>query len=336
MADRIRKINVSTRDTARIVAGAIFASGTRIQAIDVGPNGVIYAANYDQHVVYKIFPEGRVEGVLVGNLSTAGNVEGRGVDTSTGLTARLDQPLGLCVDTSGNIYVGHDSGLQVQRLSSSGRSRPFVGSYGNSGDVVANLPDLERAVPVSVTEGTDVRFGADDDGMGMDVDNAGIVYVADSANNKVKKFWPDGRSTALAGAGDGSSGFANDTGNDARFNDPRDVAVDQFGTVYVADSNNNRIRKITADGRVTTLAGAAASGFTDGNGLDARFNNPVRLCLSPSGRELYVLDQGNEAVRRVDQHGNVNTFMPYFDPVTGEGDLAMDNSGFLYILENDS
>lgn len=336
MADRIRKTNVSTRDTARVVAGALFDSGARIQAIDVALDGTLYCADYDQHVVYKVFEDGRIEGVLVGELSTSGDVDSRGLDGSTGLTGRLDQPLGLCVDNSGNIYVGHDSGLLVRRLSSSGRSREFVGSFGNTGDVVANLPDIERAVPVDVTEGTEVRFAADDDGGGMDVDNDGIVYIADSGNHKVKKFWPDGRSTALAGAGDGSSGFANGTGNDARFDDPRDVAVDARGTVYVADSNNNRIRKITADGVVTTLAGAAASGFTDGDGFTARFNNPVRVDLDPSGRFLYVLDKGNEAVRRVDQHGNVNTFMPYNDPSSGEGDLCIDKAGFIYILENDS
>lgn len=334
MAYRIRKINSSTRDTARVVAGAAFASGAQIQAIDVGPDGTIYAADYANHVVYKIFEDGRVLGVLVGALTTAGNVDSRGLDGSTGLTGRLDQPLGLCVDNSGNIYVGHDSGLLVRRLSSSGRSREFVGSYGNFGDVVANLPDIERKVPVNVTEGTEVRFGADDDGTGIDVDNAGVVYVADSANHKIKKFWPDGRSTSLAGSPAGASGFVNDTGETARFNNPRDVAVDSYGTVYVADSGNNRIRKITADGRVTTLAGQAAAALTDGDGITARFSNPVRLALDLSGRNLYVLDKGNSAVRRVDQHGDTNTFMTYDPASTGVTDIAVDNAGFIYVVED--
>ena len=329
MAVRIRKINVSTRDTVRVVAASNLASGAEIQSIAVSSNGTLYAADFANHVVYKIYEDGRVEGVLLGELTTAGDVDSSGVGASTGLTARMDQPLGLCVDKSDNIYVGNDSGLVIRRISPSGRSRVFAGEAGSSGDTVAGLDDL-------ATPGTDARFGANDDGMGLDVDLHGVVYMADTANNKIKKFWNSGLSTSLAGDPAGSSGFANETGEAARFDDPRDVAVDQNGTVYVADAGNHRIRKITPSGLVTTLAGNGTDSFLDGNGLVATFDTPVRLALSPSGREMFVLDKGNEAIRRVDQNGNVFTFAPYNDVASGEGDITVDNSGFIYVLENDS
>lgn len=324
MADRIRKINVSTRDTAHVVIGNKLAPGARIQAIDIALNGTIYAADFFNHVIYKIFEDGRVEGVVIGDIGTAGDVNSTGVGASTGLVARADQPLGLCVDSSENIYVGSDSGLLIRRMSPSGRWQVFAGKYATSGNVVSPLDSLAVA-------GEDARFGVHALGMGMSVDMAGIIYLADTGNNRIKKLWASGKSTSLAGS---TAGFANATGESARFNGPRDVAVDARGTVYVADTLNNRIRKITEDGVVTTLAGATAPGFVDGDGLTARFNAPTRLALDPSGRNLFVLDRGNSAVRRVDQHGQVHTFMPYNPPATHMGDIAIDKSGFVYVLEN--
>lgn len=325
MAHRIRKINVSTRDTVRVVAGAALASSANITSIDVAANGIIYAADYYNHVVYKIFENGRIDGVLLGDIGTAGDVPASGIGASTGLTGRANAPLGLCVDKAENIYVGNVTGRIIRRLSSSGRWQALAGSATATGNVVAGLDDL-------TTDGLDVRFGAAVNGMGMTIDLHGIVYLADTANHRIKKIWDSGLSTSLAGS---TAGFVNATGMSARFNAPYDVAVDAHGTVYVADYNNNRIRKVTESGVVTTLAGATANGFTDGNGLDARFDSPARLALAPSGRELYVLDVENGAIRRVDQHGNVNTFAPYNASVTN-GDIAIDNSGFIYVLENDS
>jgi DNA-binding beta-propeller fold protein YncE len=184
----------------------------------------------------------------------------------------------------------------------------------------------------NATDGSQVRFGnVGVAGMGLDVDKAGRVYVADTANHKIKKLWESGKSTRLAGS---TSGFVNATGPLAKFNSPYDCCVDNQGNVYVADTGNHRIRKITESGVVTTLAGTTA-GFVDGNGIVAKFNTPKRIEIDDGNQFLYVLDAGNLAIRRVDMHGNVNTFMPYNIPPLGIGDIAVDRSGFLYVLEND-
>jgi sugar lactone lactonase YvrE len=326
MADRIRKINVSTRDTARLLVYSDLAPSARIQSIDVGPNGEVYAADFSQDVVYKIFENGRVSGVLAGKLGVTGVVHATGVGTSTGLTARFDSPIGLAVDNSGNIYVGCASGLLIRKLSPSGRVIPFAGNATSSGDVVSDI-------------GTDAKFATDGVGMGICVDKAGIVYLADSGNHKIKKIFPSGKVTTLAGGpgGAGATGFVNANGNTARFATPRDVAVDASGNVYVADTSNHRIRKITPMGDVTTLAGGSTPGSTDGNGLNAKFTTPQRLAIDPSGQFLYVMESpGSGRIRRVDMHGTTTTFMHYNGPTVLNGDLTVDRSGFLYVLEKDS
>jgi sugar lactone lactonase YvrE len=327
MANRIRKINTSTRSTVHVVILSDLVPGARIQGIDVSTNGTIYAADYAKQIVYKIYEHGKVNGALVGKINVAGDVDASGRQGSDGNTARLDHPLGICVDKSDNIYVGSGYGMVIRRVSPSGRSRVFAGKYATPGDVVAGMDD-------NVTDGSKARFGNPGSlaCMGLDVDKAGRVYVADTANNKVKKLWESGKSTRLAGS---TAGFVNAIGPNAKFNLPYDLCVDNQGNVYVADANNNRIRKVTESGVVTTLAGTTA-GFVDGNGLTSKFTSPRRVEIDDGNQFLYVLDYGNAAIRRVDMHGNVHTFMPYNVPPVGCGDIAVDRSGFLYVLENDS
>jgi sugar lactone lactonase YvrE len=138
------------------------------------------------------------------------------------------------------------------------------------------------------------------------VDAAGIVYIADPFNNTIRKL-SAGVVSTLAGTA-GVSGGADGTGAAAQFNHPSGVAVDVAGTIYVADALNHSVRRVTAGGVVTTLAGSAGvSGATDGTGSAARFNYPVGLRVDASGT-IYVADNGNSTIRRVSAAGAVTTF----------------------------
>jgi len=120
-------------------------------------------------------------------------------------------------------------------------------------------------------------------------DGSGNIYVADSLNNTIRKVTPAGVVTTLAGLA-GRSGHTDGTGSAARFDGPEGVATDIEGNVYVADTNNATIRKITPAGVVTTLAGLAQDkGGSDGIGIAARFNQPTGVATDQSGN-VYVAD----------------------------------------------
>src|SRR5438477_45604 len=133
---------------------------------------------------------------------------------------------------------------------------------------------------------------------GVAVDGAGNVYVADTFNQTIRKVAPRGMVTTLAGLA-GNAGSTDGTGSDARVADPNGVAVDSAGNVYVADTGNNEIRKVTPAGAVTTLAGLAGNaGSTDGTGSAARFAAPNGVAVD-SGGNVYVADTGNYTIRKV-------------------------------------
>jgi hypothetical protein len=159
--------------------------------------------------------------------------------------------------------------------------------------------------------GSDAQF---DHPVGVAVDNAGTIYVADTYNNTVRSITPAGVVTTLAGLSEDTNsvgfpvgGYADGTGSAARFSFPYGVAVDTDGNVYVADGNNNAIRKVSAAGEVTTLAGlAGSSGSTDGTGTAARFSSPFGVTVDSTGN-VYVADGGNNTIRKVTPTGVVTT-----------------------------
>jgi sugar lactone lactonase YvrE len=129
------------------------------------------------------------------------------------------------------------------------------------------------------------------------VDTSGNVYVADRDNNLVRKITAGGVVTTLAGLSNGITGSTDGTGTAARFNTLYDVAVDASGNVYVADTSNKTIRKITPAGVVTTLAGLTGSvGSIDGTGNAVRFSDPQGIAVDARGN-VYVADTNNHLIR---------------------------------------
>lgn len=132
----------------------------------------------------------------------------------------------------------------------------------------------------------------------------GTVYVADAGDaHHIRAIAPDGRVTTIAGS---VRGFADGAGRSAQFDTPSGVAVDASGTIYVADTANNAIRRISPDGYVTTLAGDGSAGYRDGRGRQARFNGPIGLAFDATGR-LIVADTYNDRIRAVAPDGTVTT-----------------------------
>jgi sugar lactone lactonase YvrE len=181
---------------------------------------------------------------------------------------------------------------------------------------------------------------------GVATDSSGNVYVADAFNSTVRQITPAGVVTTLAGDPGGSYGSADGTGSAARFKEPSGIATDLSGNIYVADTVNNTIRKITPAGVVTTLAGlAGSSGSADGTGNAARFNTPVGIATDSSGN-VYVADSFNSTIRQITPAGVVTTFAGLAGSAgssDGTGSaarfgapsgVATDSSGNVYATDN--
>lgn len=171
---------------------------------------------------------------------------------------------------------------------------------------------------------------------GIALDRHGNLYVADTGNHAIRKVTPSGEVSTLAG--NGTPGFADGTGRQARFNGPMGVAVGADDRIYVADTWNDRIRVIGPDGQVSTLAGGDRPGWVDGAGAQARFDTPTDLALAPDG-SLWVADLQNNALRSVTPGGRVTTRVGgangergLWGPMT----LAVTHDGVAYVGERSS
>ena len=168
-----------------------------------------------------------------------------------------------------------------------------------SGSVNHRIRKITTSGVVSTLAGSGTSGYADGTGTsaqfnypsGVAVDGAGNVYVADRYNHRIRKITTSGVVSTLAGS---TSGYTDGTGTSAKFYYPSGVAVDGAGNVYVADLSNHRIRKITASGVVSTLAGSGTSGYTDGTGTSAKFTYPTGVAVDGAGN-VYVADYNNHA-----------------------------------------
>jgi hypothetical protein len=268
-----------------------YADGTGSAARFVLPIGVVldsagnaYVADSDGNTIRKITPAG-----VVTTLAGSGQVPSQGSADGTGASARFSLPHGVAVDGAGNLYVADDQTSIIRKITPAGVVTTLAGTAGIRG--------------VADGTGSAAQFDFPSD---LAVDSGGNVYVADTYNHAIRKITPAGVVTTLAGL-QGISGSADGTGTAARFYTPGGVTVDGSGNVYVADTGNQTIRKVTSAGVVTTLAGAlATAGITDATGTAASFNNPLGVAVDGSGN-VYVADTSSSTIRKVTPAGVVTT-----------------------------
>ena len=214
----------------------------------------------------------------------AGVAAGHGNKDGTGSFARFGSPNSVAADSSNYVYVADDGLHTIRKISPSGLVTTLAGMSGVSG--------------TNDGTGSAARFNHPE---GLCVDKASNVYVADQYNSTIRKITPLGVVTTIAGLA-GISGSADGTNSAARFNDPSHVAVDPVGSVYVADSMNDTIRRVQpigADWVVTTLAGqAGVAGSSDGTNSTAQFDSPYGVAVDV-GTNIYVADLNNQTIRRV-------------------------------------
>jgi sugar lactone lactonase YvrE len=342
------------------------------------PFGNVLVADSGNHLIRKMSPEGLVT-TLAGMALTAGSIDG------TNSTARFFSPQGVAADSAGNVYVADTGNHTIRKISTAGVVTTLAGSPGKSGitdgagstarfnapwglavDIAGNIyvtdsgnntirkiaPDGMvttlggcAACPAGSADGTGsaARFSNPN---GIGVDGNGNVYVADEYNNTIRKISPGGVVTTLAGQiPPDYSGNPDGTGPKALFSYPNAVAADSVGNIYVADGDNNTIRRITPNGTVTTLAGLAGqSGSTDGAGITARFDEPGGIAVDNQGI-IYVTDTGNQTIRKITTDGMVTTlagnagYSGYADGIYTNAQfdypqsLVLDSSGIIYVAD---
>ena len=325
-------------------ATARFSGPSGLSADGVGG---IYVVDSLNNTVRRITASGVVTTIVGGEINEITALPTRGYADGTGRSALLSTgfavtssatgpliaanygALTMALDSQGNLYVADTLNHVIRTISSAGAVTSLAGSPGSSGSVNGVGGNAQFSSPYGVA-----------------VDSAGNVYVADAGNNTLRKVTPGGSVSTFAGRDGSNAGNLDGNGADARFNSPSGVTIDRAGNVYVADTNNHTIRKISSAGTVTTLAGAAGSkGSSDGIGLKARFNGPTGIAVDSAGT-VFVADTVNGTIRRITAAGVVSTIAGLAGSsgaVDGTGNavrfttpygVAIDSAGNIFIADS--
>ena len=255
-----------------------FGSAARFnwpQGIAVDSTATFTLGDTNNSTIRKITPDGMVS-TVAGLGGNGGNVDG------IGAAARFNHPKGVALDAANNIFVADTYNGSIRKITPDGSVATFAG----------RVPSTSP-------------FGSP---LGVAVDTGGYLYVADGS--RILKITPDGVVSALAGS-QSYSGSNDGPASAARFGGPHGIAVDKAGNVYVADTSDFKIRKITPDGNVTTLGGYQM-GNVAGAGRAARFDQPMGIAVDSSGK-VYVADYYNHTIRvgvpapAPSQLGNIST-----------------------------
>ena len=280
--------------------------------------GNIYIADAGSNLILKYMVDANTVSVFAGS-GTAGSANG------TGTAASFNGPTGLAIDASGNLYVADENNDLIRKITPAGVVTTLAGTAGSAGSTNGT--------------GTAAKFNSP---YGVAADGSGNLYVADYNNNMIRKIVI---STAVVTtfAGSTTSGSANGTGTAARFNHPTGVACDASGNVYIADQQNNMIRKATTAAVVTTYAGSTTAGSSDGIGTAASFNYPTSVTLDAADN-VYVADKNNYRIRYIETSQQTETLAGHLQAwADGPGStasfqnpvgVAADAYGYVYVCDD--
>ena len=269
-----------------------------------------------------------------GNTSTFAGTETRGYsgDGGPATAAQLFSPEGVAVDDMGNVYIADTNNNRIRKVDAAGIISTLAGTGedGYSGDG-GPAAEAQLSLPFSVA-----------------ADGAGNIYIA--GNDRIRKVDAAGNISTFAGMG--IRGYIGDGGPAAaaRFNAPHGIAADAAGNVYIADTGNNRIRKVDAAGVITTVAGTGVSGYSGDGGpaVSANLHYPAGVAVD-SADNIYIADTENHRIRKVDADGSISTVAGSAGfGLSGDGgpataaefvfpaDVAVDNAGNLYIADTEN
>lgn len=281
-------LTLSDEPTITTFAGneiAGFSNGRRDKSSFVAPyalatnkQGDIFVADQADNRIRKISLEGEVS--TVAGAISSGYADGKSTE------ARFNVPSGITIDQNGNIYVSDLNNHVIRKINPDGEVITLAGS---------------QKAGTADGKGKEAQFK---NPAGICIDSMGFLYVADRGNNLIRKISPEGFVSTLAGSG--KAGFSDGKGKAARFNAPAGITIDHSGFIYVADQVNNRIRKISPAGEVSTLAGNGEFGNLDGEANQAAFKYPTSIAFD-SKENLYVSDQLNHTIRKISKSGKVST-----------------------------
>ncbi|GLC88054.1 cadherin-like beta sandwich domain-containing protein [Lysinibacillus piscis] len=270
-----------------------------------------------------------------GEISTvAGGRYGELGDGGLAVDAELANPSAVAVDNNGNLYIADTTNNKIRKVDAITKEISTIagnGTYGYSGDGNSAL-NAELRSP-----------------SGVAVDADGNIYITDKYNNRIRKVGTDGIISTVVGTGESDFGGDNSSADTAKIKSPSGIMIDNTGSLYIADTGNHRIRKVT-NGIITTIAGAGYGTFSGDGGpaVDAELNYPQTIAMDNIGN-LYIADTNNNRIRKVDTNGIISTVAGSGSRgYSGDGGLAIDaqlnepegitvdSSGNLYIADTDN
>jgi len=293
--------------------------------VSLDASGNLYIADTGNCVIRKVDSTGKII-TIAGNGNQGYN--GGGIPATS---AALYDPYRVVADAAGNVYIADYYNNRIRKVDTSGTITTIAGTgtQGYNGDGIP-ATTAQLSLPAAVA-----------------VDASGNVYIVDTWNNRIRKIDSSGTISSIAGTG--FAGVLGDGGpaTSAQVNEPEGIAVDRSGSVYIVDYGNSKIRKIDASGTIDTIAGTGTFGFSgDGGPATAAFlNQPTGVAVDSAGN-VYIADNQNSRVRKIDTSGTITTIAETGMPVfTGNGgssapaelffpeDVAVDSAGHVYIAD---